>query len=364
MSTQLTDPGNRRILVVRRDNIGDLLCTTPLLQAIRSQYPAAYLAVLASSYNVDVIEGNPDVDAVYVFPKRQQGWGLLRTLFLRLKLLREIRRQKFDDVILANGGWRYARHLGGMRMIGFKERDNPPHRQPDVVVPLEDPEHLHEVQKLEHLAKVLGIPEAHGHLVLKPSPEATSAAQNLLSTLGMRLDKPVLALHLSSRRPQQRWPKNAFVDLMRKVNSIFPDIQFMLLWSPGRADDPLHPGDDDKAAAIVAAANGLPIFPCPTRRVRELAAAMSHAHGVVCSDGGALHVAAGLGKPTVCFFGDSHAAEWHPWGVPYTLLQPRSRTVADITVDEAFTAVEALLRGIGVTTDRNESRQQGQRNVG
>ena len=35
-----------KILVVRRDNIGDLVCTTPLLHAIRLRYPAAYVAVL------------------------------------------------------------------------------------------------------------------------------------------------------------------------------------------------------------------------------------------------------------------------------------------------------------------------------
>lgn len=42
-----------KILVVRRDNIGDLICTTPLLHAIRLRYPSAYVAVLMSSYNVE-----------------------------------------------------------------------------------------------------------------------------------------------------------------------------------------------------------------------------------------------------------------------------------------------------------------------
>ena len=52
-----------RILVIRRDNIGDLLCTTPLLHGLRRQFPQAYIAVL---------DGNPDVDEVFVFLKRQQ----------------------------------------------------------------------------------------------------------------------------------------------------------------------------------------------------------------------------------------------------------------------------------------------------
>ena len=60
-----------RILIIRRDNIGDLICTTPLLHAARRQFPEAYIAVLASSYNVAVLDRNPDVDDVFVFLKRQ-----------------------------------------------------------------------------------------------------------------------------------------------------------------------------------------------------------------------------------------------------------------------------------------------------
>ena len=58
------------ILIIRRDNIGDLLCTTPLIYGLRKKYPEAFIAVLASSYNAEVLRGNSDVDQVFVFPKR------------------------------------------------------------------------------------------------------------------------------------------------------------------------------------------------------------------------------------------------------------------------------------------------------
>lgn len=32
-----------RILILRRDNIGDLACTTPLLEALRARLPRAWL---------------------------------------------------------------------------------------------------------------------------------------------------------------------------------------------------------------------------------------------------------------------------------------------------------------------------------
>ncbi|MHB8536282.1 MAG: glycosyltransferase family 9 protein, partial [Sulfuricaulis sp.] len=51
----------RRFLVIRRDNIGDLVCTTPLIHALRQRYPKARLCLLVNSYNRPVVENNPDI---------------------------------------------------------------------------------------------------------------------------------------------------------------------------------------------------------------------------------------------------------------------------------------------------------------
>jgi len=49
-----------------------------------------------------------------------------------------------------------------------------------------------------------------------------------------------------------------------------------------------------------------------------------------------------LGLSIVCLFGNSGAARWRPWGVPYRLLQKPSLDVQDISVDEVITAFNAL----------------------
>jgi ADP-heptose:LPS heptosyltransferase len=59
-----------------------------------------------------------------------------------------------------------------------------------------------------------------------------------------------------------------------------------------------------------------------------------------------MHIAAGLGKPIVCFFGRSDPTRWHPWGVPHRALQPPSHEVKDITVAEALAAYESLIAGV------------------
>lgn len=333
-------PGHPRILVVRRDNIGDLICTTPLLRALRQHFPQAWLAVLVSSYNQDVLAGNPDVDEIFVFPKRQQR-GFLTSLWQRLGLLLTLRRRHFDDILLANGGWRYARQLGGRRMIGFRERDNGPGQQPDVVIPLPDSHLVHEVRKMEKLGLALGLPRADGPLHLFPQAEVLATLQTRLMQAGYDPARPAIGIHISSRRPVQRWPEENFAELIRRLHGAGVG-QFLLYWSPGAENDPLHPGDDEKAARLQAACAGLPLIPCPTYQVKELIAAMSLAERVVCSDGGAMHVAAGLGKPVLCFFGDSHIEQWHPWGVPHEVLHHDSNRVDAISVDAAIEGWQRL----------------------
>jgi ADP-heptose:LPS heptosyltransferase len=126
------------------------------------------------------------------------------------------------------------------------------------------------------------------------------------------------------------------------MQALSGEARFLLLWSPGAADHPQHPGDDAKAQTLLGAAGKLPLLAYPTHELRDLAAALSLADCVICSDGGAMHIAAALGKPILCFFGDSDATRWHPWGVPYRLLQPGSRDAADVSLAAALQAFREL----------------------
>jgi len=67
--------GHPRVLVIRRDNIGDLVCTTPLISALRKRYPGGHVAALVNTYNEAVLARNPDVDAVYAYEKGKHRGG-------------------------------------------------------------------------------------------------------------------------------------------------------------------------------------------------------------------------------------------------------------------------------------------------
>lgn len=333
-----------KILVIRRDNIGDLVLTTPVFAALRARFPGASIEALVNSYNAPVLAGHPDVDRVHVYTKRKHrvaGTAGFAELSRAVRQWLELRARGYDHVLVAAPGFhprqvRLARTLRARHVAAFVPPGHPP---AGVDLPVRhDGASRHHVEDTFRIVQALGI--AGPPPPLRLAIEAP-AAPRLAAT-------PLVGVHISARKPRNRWREPHYVQFMRALHDR-GGMQFRLFWSPGDGDDPRHPGDDPMAARIAAQARGLPLEPCPTRTLRDLAHGIAACDAFVCSDGGAMHLAAALGKPILCFFGDSPAAQWHPWGVPYRLLQPASLDARDIGVEaalEAFTGLVAQLRAV------------------
>jgi len=323
-----------RILVIRRDNIGDLACTTPLLRALRTQLPDARLAALVTQYNAPVLARNADLDAVHSYTKakhRAPGDSLLRIYTSRLKQVMLLRAERFDWVLLPGGAqpssMRTARWIRARRMLVRDAQDTVAG--------------AHEVEQCCHLLARMGLRYETPPLRVAADPAEAAPIVERMRSQWRDPPRGVIGLHISARKLPQRWPIERFTALARRLHQTM-QAGILLLWAPGAADDRSHPGDDEKASAICAALPDVPVVPVRTARLEELIAALAQCDRVICSDGGAMHLAAALGKPIVCLFGNSDAERWHPWGVPYELLHPASRNVTDISVDQVLAAYERL----------------------
>lgn len=341
----------KKFLVIRRDNIGDLVCTTPLIHALRLHFPEARIDALVNSYNRPVLECNPDIDHVYAYTKakhRESHETALGVHWRRLLLMASLRRQNYDYAIMVNSGslsrsLKFARWVRPKHIIGFVPEGR---EVPEIDLPvLTDKEPRHEAENVFRLLAPLGIEGPPPALQVVASAEETLAAQASLAGLNQR-DGLVVAIHISARKVPQRWPADRFAALMHRLHREF-GYRFVLLWSPGNELNPLHPGDDRKAAEIMKACSDLPVLGYPTHRLAQLIGALSVCNAMICSDGGAMHVGAGLGLPVVCFFGNSDVGTWYPWGVPKEILQKPSRDVNDIVVEEAVEAFHRLKGAVG-----------------
>lgn len=343
-------PNDMKILVIRRDNIGDLVCTTPLIHALRQHYPTATITALVNSYNAPVLANNPDIDAVFAYTKakhRPPGTSVLKVYWDRLRLFARLRKFHFDYAILATPGFqprliRLARFAGAKHVIAFTEPGKPGAAAIDRGVPYKADKQQHEAEAVFQLLATLGIKGPPPAAQVFPQVDEVARATDALHSAIPIQPPRLIGIHISARKASQRWPAQNFATLMKRLHEEHK-AAFMLFWSPGETGNPLHPGDDAKAQEITAATTGIPVLAYPTHNLGQLIAGLSLCDRVICSDGGAMHLAAGLGKPILCFFGKSDASRWHPWGVPYVVLQTPSLDVASLTVEEALNGFKKLV---------------------
>ncbi|MGV3346472.1 glycosyltransferase family 9 protein [Enterobacteriaceae bacterium LUAb1] len=321
-----------KILIIRRDNIGDLILTTPVIATLASSLNNK-VDVLVNSYNQPVLEGNPHIDKIHLYSKlhhRRKGRSAISVIFQRIKTMIDIRLTHYDVAIIARDHWdkrslQWAMLSGAKRIIAIG--NNTPAAITDVISP--PAERCHAVEFLAHLASPLGIDEIPGPLRLYVRDEEVTAIRERIDIPD---DLPVYGLQISARKPQQRWQVEKFIKLAHQL-AAHERCQLLLFWSPGDHDNPLHPGDDEKAVHIMGQCRDINLQAVKTDNLRELMAAMSLCDQILTSDGGALHIAAGTGKPTVAMFGNSDAWFWRPWGVPYEILEAPDRNVSLLDVD-------------------------------
>lgn len=101
---RLKDSSDARIMIRAANWVGDAIMTTPVVRAIRKNYPLAHITVLAKPWVVPVYEANPNVDAIMVYDnggRHKKGIGTL-------KLARDIKHRGFDLAVLMQNAFEAA----------------------------------------------------------------------------------------------------------------------------------------------------------------------------------------------------------------------------------------------------------------
>ena len=253
--------------------------------------------------------------------------------------------ERFEYVILAKAafdrhGLALARPLAAGNIVGFApERGSA--RGLSIALPPTRNDELHEVQAVMRLAAALDVREPPGALNVYAARERVAHWRDRMPALASA--NRTIALHISAREPSRMWPTERFISLARVLAA--DGVTVVLVWAPGAADDARHPGDDERAALI---ARGAPVWQARTESLGDLIAVLSLCQAFIGADGGAMHLAAGLRLPIVALFENlpSKKRRWHPWQVPYEMVCPETRDVADIPVEAVANAWERLAPSI------------------
>ncbi len=342
----------RRILVVRKDNIGDVLCTTPALRALRRAFPTAHLAILVAQHCRAAVERNPDLDEVLTYTKAKHHPGLLGVpaLWGLGQAIRGLRRRGFD-LALAMGrpcsrssAW-LAYASGARWRLGYPTAALQPF--PFFLNLGCDPGAMtsHEVDGCLELLASIGIPAAGRHLTLIPDAGAQAAVRRRLAEVRASGGGGLALVHISARREDNRWPLASFAQAADALSERL-GLSILLSWAPGDGSNPLFPGDDGRVEEVAARTRRRPIL-LPTPTLEELIAAVSLSDFVLSPDGGVMHIAAALKIPQVALFGGGGTQHWAPMNDRSAVLQ-RDGCVDRISVEEVVASSITVMARWGI----------------
>ncbi len=337
-----------KILVIKRDKLGDLLLATPMLRHLRSSMPAAEIHLLANDYNAWVVDGSPEIDRRWIYRRVRHGGRVsLSAALNHLAQDISLRRAKFDWVIVANGAESpraIARGVavGGRRCIAYCEN---PRTYPRLSDPLEIRQEVHESDRMLAMLAPLGIKSPAEPLFPSyalPS-EAAAFARTWLEERGLSAGSFVV-LGLGARRAKKQ---PTTLQIVRWCNRFKNDwgLDTVFMWTPGRADSPLYPGDDEVAQPVLD--EKLPHIHAFRGPIREALGLIWSARTSIFPDSGLMHFAAASPGGVVGLFAEISVSpspgQWGPKGFKASYLEAPT-SVEELADDVVFEKLCAFAR--------------------
>ncbi len=285
-------PPGARIVVAQLAFIGDMVFTTPLLDALRARWPACRIAVVGRPRALEVLEDHPAVDDRLPYDKdgSQRGGGALFSLGRRIAALEPaaflgVTRSPRTALLatLSRAPLRVG-FAGPGRWLAYHRRiPHPGTSRPLPARPLA-------------LLGPLGIDGGQRPLHLEVGVARRRRAEEDLRAAGWR-GRTLVALAPGANYATKRWPEERVAGLLD------------LLAEDGDVQVALYGGPAEKSLiARLSAGRGGKVLDRGCIGLARLAAEFVLAQVVLCGDSGPLHIARGLGRRVVGLFGPTDPA--------------------------------------------------------
>ena len=333
-----------KIIILKRDKLGDLLLTTPMLQILKKTFPKSKLTVLAPQSSAWILKDAPFVDMLYSYPQ-PKSFNLKSILsFLnQLYIFLKIRREHYDVAIAAGGEYshRAVKRLLWMkakRTISFVPKNKTIKGITDPIIETNPKnkknKEFHEAQRIIKLLKPiinsknkLNSPQVY----FEPPQGWLKNAESFLTKHQIQ-KKQYIIFGLGARREKKQASKEQIIETARYVHKKY-HIKTILVWTPGSKNNKNYPGDDEIAYEILKDA---------TEEIIPLRAPLDLTIGVIWlakksifPDSGLMHFAAASPGGVIGLFAETnispHPDQWGPLGSNSTYIEA-NKTIKELGV--------------------------------
>lgn len=346
----------RNLLIVRLDNLGDVLVTTPAIRALRDNLPQARLTLLASPVGAQAAELDHDIDEVIVYeaPWMDVPGSLPQDSDREQAMIKRIKDHTFDGVIIFTSYHQsslpaaYLAYLADIPLRHAASVDFPGslltsrHRHPETLV--------HEVERGLNLVAGIGFAARQRDMILQVPPEVSEEMRRLLVTKGIDFQRPVVVVHPGCSCQARTYPPEGYIQVAdRLVDTLGAQVVFTGLASEVGLVTTIMRGMRHSACSLAGHTS-----------FKQLAAVIGLSDLVITNNTGPMHICSCLKTPIVVLFALTNPPQqWGPWQVAHRLLNhPTScetpcyqfvcptdhACLAKVAPEEVCRAAEELLR--------------------
>ena len=346
----------KSIFVLRNNDIGDLIVTTPLFDALRRRFPKAHIVAAVGSWNLAPLENNPHISEVFRldapwynhFTSPRSIADAFR--FARHSpVLGELKSRKFDIGIDVLGS-----HFGSMLMIragipyrvGMKGYAGG-HSALSATAPFTDREHV--TRNILRLAESLGATDLPGPRPQLFLSDAERAAAECAWTNGRSAGLPRILIGCGGKS-KKVWPIDYWRELGRGL-SRRADVTLGIIGGP----------QDIEIGRQMQAATASDLNWTGSVTLRETFALVAAADLVICNDSMLSHVAAAFAKPALTLLGpsyDSASDQARVWGypLPSRMVGKEGPGSQMTTPQEGLALIDEIGREVGFWPDGRSTR--------
>lgn len=291
-----------RIAVFRALMLGDMLCATPALRAVRFRWPDAQITLVGLPWTAALAERLTTVDDFVALPGYPGLPEMPANVHALPVFLQAMQQRHFDLALQLHGSGAIVNTLvasfGARCTAGFGDDSN--------WLPQEDrerylvwPQHGHEIERLLALTDHLGCARQGLQLDFPLTTADRAEAHDLLAPLHAGASFAVI--HAGSQLASRRWPVERFAVVAQRLQAL--GLQIVLTGGPG---------ETALVGELQRLLQGRALNLAGRTSLWTLGAVVERARYVVCNDTGVSHIACALGRPSLVLSCGSDVHRWAP----------------------------------------------------
>jgi heptosyltransferase-2 len=330
----------KNILVIIRHQMGDMLCTVPMIRSLKARYPESHIIVVTknSARFTQVFKDDPSIaDNIKEYENGIENF---------LTLIKELRTRSIDlavvpsPVVFSVTNHLIAYYSRAKITVGAASNnalDNSAGFLLNVKSDfLWESKKVHMIERNLDLIRQIGIEPAEKTIRITIGNSNREFAEKFFSENFPDRNKPVIGFHPGAAKPGNVWDASKYAELAYRLSQKFNSYIFI-------SEGPSDASYVNRMASELENRSNDGTFKRHHGVLMNKVAIIGKLRLFVTNDTGITHLASGLDTPVVALFGPTKAYIWGPIGPKKYSLQSSSVDVNDIPTEKVFEVCTEIL---------------------